>query len=52
MSNENSLERAHQAMRQNNNLDLVHYDQYLKEFQSYSENLFDPSENIFVDRKK
>ena len=48
----NSLERANKALKENQNLDLDNYKTHIKEFSKFSEEIFDPHENIFVDRKK
>lgn len=47
-----SVERALKALKENDNLNLQNYKLHLKDFQMYSEDIFDPDENIFVDRKK
>jgi hypothetical protein len=45
-------EKAKKALKDNENLSLEEYDMYLKDFTQYAENLFDPEENIFVERRK
>ena len=43
---------AKSALKENDNLNLDQHDKYLPDFTHFAENLFDPEENIFVERKK
>ena len=46
-------EKAKKALKDNQNLNLEKdYDFYLKDFTRFSEGLFDPEDNIFVERRK
>ena len=46
-------EMGKKALKENQNLNLEQdYDLYLKDFTRFSEGLFDPDDNIFVERRK